>query len=223
MKPTLTVRQLVRTGFKRLGCWELNSEQKLTHKIDLPAQKGVYAFAVDGVVQYVGLASTSVRQRLGFYSKPAQSQRTNLRLNDLIRGRIEQGAVVEVLVGHPPEYDWNGLKVSGAEGLEAGLIAQFDLPWNLRGTTNRAVLVPAKSRATNSTDRVLNIIRRRPGMTELDIAKAMYGASAVQQDVNPDCRLLLKLKLVERCGLGGKGDPFTYRITEYAHPGSSPG
>jgi hypothetical protein len=162
-KPALTSRQLLGAGFQKVGCWELSSEQKLMHRIDLPAHKGVYAFAIDGVVQYVGLASTSVRQRLGFYSKPAQSQRTNIRLNEIIRGQIAQGAVVEVLVGHPPDHIWNGLKVSGAEGLEAGLIADFELPWNVRGSTSRAKLVSqTKGARTNTIDRILNLISRRP-------------------------------------------------------------
>ena len=101
-----------------IGCWELTSERKLAHTIELPAKSGVYAFAIDGVVQYVGLAARSLRQRLGFYQKPGATQRTNVRLNEVIRGRIEQGAVVEILIAHPPNYDWNGLKISGAEGLK---------------------------------------------------------------------------------------------------------
>lgn len=59
-------------------------------------------------------------------------------------------------------------------------------------------------------DRVLELIKQKPGMTELELAKAMYGKNAVQQDVNPDCRALVKLRLVERHGVGGPGDPFTY-------------
>jgi hypothetical protein len=55
-------------------------------------------------------------------------------------------------------------------------------------------------------------------MTELDIAKAMYGARAVQQQVNQQCRLLVKLGLVERFGVGGKDDPYTYRVTKSTDP-----
>jgi hypothetical protein len=172
---------------------------------------------VDGLVQYVGLASKSVRQRLGFYGKPGRGQSTNLRLNDVICGRIQQGAVVEILVAHPEDSDWNGLKISGPEGLEAGLIAEFDLPWNVRGSTKPAELVPSEGATKlTSADRVLEIVRRRPGLTELEIAQAMYGASAVQQQVNQDCRFLVKLKLIERLGVGGKGDPFTYRVTNFS-------
>lgn len=134
-KSKLTVMRLLESGFAEVGCWELSHTRDLTHRIDLPAVPGVYAFAIDGAVQYVGLASRSVRQRLGFYRRPGASQRTNVRLNEMIRGHIDQGSVVQILTAHPPDHEWNGLRVSGAEGLEAGLIAEFDLPWNMRGTT----------------------------------------------------------------------------------------
>ena len=86
----LTVERLTSGGFTEVGCWELNSTHDLAHQIDLPAKAGVYAFAIDGVVQYVGLASKSLRQRLGFYRKPGVSQRTNVRLNEIIRGHLHK-------------------------------------------------------------------------------------------------------------------------------------
>jgi hypothetical protein len=130
----------------------------------------------------------------------------------MIRGSLEKGSVVEILIAHPVDFEWHGLKVSGPEGLEAGLIRDFDLPWNKRGSPKTVSLDPSANGTGNPTDRALNIIKRRPGLTELEIAKAMYGQSAVQQDVNPECRFLVKLGLVERLGVGGKGDPFTYRV-----------
>ena len=134
-KPPLSVAQLLNAGFNEVGCWELNTESKLNCSVKLPALAGVYAFAVDGVVQYVGLASKSIRQRFGFYRTPGATQPTNIRLNEIIRGHVARGAIVEILVAHPPDGEWNGLLLRGAEGLEAGLIAQFNLPWNVRGTT----------------------------------------------------------------------------------------
>ncbi|HEY0164404.1 MAG TPA: GIY-YIG nuclease family protein, partial [Sphingomicrobium sp.] len=132
-KPHLTVQHLLQAGFEEVGCWELSSASDLAHQIDLPQAAAVYAFAIDQVVQYVGLASKSVRQRLGFYRKPAASQRTNVRLNDIIRGHLGRGTTVQILIAHPPQHRWNGLTIKGAEGLEAGLISEFDLPWNMRG------------------------------------------------------------------------------------------
>jgi hypothetical protein len=132
-KPALAVGRLAAGAFKPIGCGELGASDALSHSIELSADPGVYAFAIDGRVQYVGLASRSIKQRLNFYRKPGASQRTNVRLNGIIRGHLESGETVEILVAHPPDQDWNGFKVSGAEGLEAGLIAEFELPWNMRG------------------------------------------------------------------------------------------
>jgi hypothetical protein len=183
----------------------------------LPQKAGVYAFAINGIVQYVGLASKSLRQRLGFYRKPGASQRTNVRLNEIIRGHIEKGTVVQILIGHPPDFEWNGLRINGAEGLEAGLISEFELPWNMRGShtavpTEGAIAMrfPSRAKQEHVAQQVLEAVRRRPGMTELEIAKGIFGPAAVQPQVNPHCRKLLERGLVERKGGGGPGDPYVY-------------
>ena len=62
--------------------------------------------------------------------------------------------------------------------------------------------------------RILNAIKKQGGLTELQLAKKLYGRDAVQQNVNADCRLLVKKGLVERRGAGGRGDPFTYYLAE---------
>ena len=62
--------------------------------------------------------------------------------------------------------------------------------------------------------RVLNSVRKRAGMTELELAKMLYGPQAVQQSVNADCRFLVKKGLVVRKGAGGPGDPFTYHLPQ---------
>ena len=215
-KPPLQVTTLLDSGFREVGCWELNSARDLSHSIELPVQSGVYAFAIDGVVQYVGLASKSLRQRLGFYRKPGASQRTNVRLNEIIRGHLHKGIVVQILTAHPPDQEWNGFKIKGAEGMEAGIIEEFHLPWNMRGTqpapaAQKRQIVP---RRVNVAERILDCVKRRPGMTELEIAKAVHGSGAVQQQVNQDCRLLVQKGLIIRQGGGGRADPFTYRAKE---------
>lgn len=216
-KPVLTVERLIDGGFQEIGCWELNAVRDLSHSIDLPRKAGVYAFAIDGVVQYVGLASVSLHQRLNFYRKPGASQRTNIRLNGIIKARIEEGATVRILVAHPPEQKWNGFLIKSAEGLEAGLIADFELPWNMRGTnpTRASPRVapaadPDQTKSGRAADRVLDLVKRRPGLTELEIARALHGPSAVQQQVNKECRKLVKGGQIIRRGHGGAADPFTH-------------
>jgi hypothetical protein len=222
-KALLTVEHLFHSGFHEVGSWELGDSHDLQCRIELPRRAGVYAFAIDGVVQYVGLASTSVRQRLGFYRKPALTQVTNLRLNQIIRDEIGSGRTVQILIAHPPQFDWNGLKISGAEGLEAGLISEFDLPWNKRGTAQMAVKEQPTSprekmrRQIDVARKIADLVERQPGLTELEIAKAIYGPSAVQQQVNQQCRVLVSAGKIERRGTGGPSDPFTYRPSS-SHP-----
>ena len=214
MKPRLTTDRLIRGGFKEVGCWELNSVRDLVHSIGLPKSAGVYAFVIDGVAQYVGLASKSLHQRLGFYRKPGASQRTNVRLNEIIRGKLAKGTIVQIFTAQPSDHEWNGFRVKGAEGLEAGLIDEFDLAWNMRGTVRAvapASVPPRTASQSGIATRIVDLVRRRPGMTELEIAKAIYGPAAVQQQVNQHCRSLLKQGQVERNGSGGQADPFIYR------------
>lgn len=96
-------------------------------------EPGVYAFAIKGIVQYVGLASRGIAGRLYSYTRPGASQRTNVRLNSKISDLLTTGTLIEIFVAHPTDGDWNGMRLSGPQGLEAALIADYELPWNKRG------------------------------------------------------------------------------------------
>jgi hypothetical protein len=54
------------------------------------------------------------------------------------------------------------------------------------------------------------LISRRPGLTELALAKSLFGRMGYQQRVNSTCRHLFREGRVERHGTGGPGHPFTY-------------
>jgi hypothetical protein len=133
IKPPLSVETLRHGGFETIGRW-LHEEERLVCPKGLPASGGVYAFSIGATVVYVGLASRSLVQRLYYYGRPGPSQRTNIRVNALIREASARGEDVDVHFACPPSFAWNGFTVSGAEGLEAGLIQNFMLPWNMRGT-----------------------------------------------------------------------------------------
>ena len=59
-------------------------------------------------------------------------------------------------------------------------------------------------------DHLEQLVWRRPGLTELALAKAMFGRMGYQQRVNSTCRRLFREGRVERHGTGGPGHPFTY-------------
>lgn len=131
-KPELTTENLHRCGFRLSGRWILNSTGQLI--LDQPASHhvGVYAFAIDGIVLYVGVATMGLSRRLYFYGRPGPTQRTSLRLNDIIRKAVLSASIVEIYTAEPPDLEWNGLPVHGSAGLELGLIKKYKLPWNKR-------------------------------------------------------------------------------------------
>lgn len=131
-KPALSVERLLEGGFTTAGAWILANDN-IRCSSPLPNERGVYAFSIAGAVVYVGVASRSLLKRTYLYSKPGPTQRTNIRLNALIRHAIAEGKTVGVHFACPPQHSWNGLTIRGAEGLEAGLIAEYSLSWNVRG------------------------------------------------------------------------------------------
>lgn len=138
MLPQLSVETLLAGNFSLLGCWKLSERASLVLSGSAPNLPGVYAFAHDGVVQYVGVASTSLAKRLYFYGKPGPTQKTNIRLNAALRDLLEKGSEIEIYVATPPALEWSGWIVSGSEGLEAGIIKSYTLPWNMRGSARIA-------------------------------------------------------------------------------------
>ena len=59
-------------------------------------------------------------------------------------------------------------------------------------------------------DVIEQLVSLRPGLSELALAKSMFGRVGYQQRVNSTCRHLFREGRVERHGTGGPGHPFTY-------------
>jgi hypothetical protein len=130
-KPSLTVERLCAGGFTLAGAITL-SDGSLTLP-PLPKCPGVYAYAWSGQVRYIGVAIRSLAQRLYGYCRPGPTQRTNQRMNAFLLERLRGGERIEIYFATPPDLSWNGFKMSGPVGLEAGLISEFNLPQNIRG------------------------------------------------------------------------------------------
>jgi hypothetical protein len=131
-KPSLTVARLLDAGFTHYGDWVISDPRLVLPAI--PKLPGVYAFALDGVVQYLGVATRSLAQRLYGYVRPGPTQTTNQRVNEALLRLIVEGSSVAIYCATPPDFDWNGLPISGVAGLEIGLLRSFDLPWNITGS-----------------------------------------------------------------------------------------
>lgn len=73
---------------------------------------------------------------------------------------------------------------------------------------------PTSKRAQNELQSlILALVMERPDLTELEIAREVKGDTGYQQQVNQECRMLVAQSLIERSGLGGRGDPFRYRAS----------
>jgi hypothetical protein len=57
---------------------------------------------------------------------------------------------------------------------------------------------------------ILSLVTREPGLTEIEIAKHLFGRLGYQQRVNSTCRRLVHEDRVERREVGGPGHPFGY-------------
>jgi hypothetical protein len=131
-KQSLHAQTLLDAGFHRACGWALDDTGLLILTDALPKEVGVYAFVRAGVVMYVGVATMGLAKRIYYYARPGVSQRTSLRLNDIIRTELQSASEIDVLIAQPEDMQWNGLPVHGAAGLELGLIKAYALPWNMR-------------------------------------------------------------------------------------------
>jgi len=133
-KPTLYEKNLVEAGFETHSYWKSDEAGGIELSEKLPSEQGVYAFCIDGVAQYVGVATMGLAKRIYFYKKPGSSQKTSIRINDKINRLVEKSIEVRLLIANPDDLEWNGLPVHGCAGLELGLIKKYELPWNMRSS-----------------------------------------------------------------------------------------
>jgi len=102
-------------------------------ELDFIAERepGVYAYAVDGIVHYVGSAQRGLHGRFRRYAI-TRTMRTSKRVRDEILGLLAARRVVEIYTLIPPAFDWQGLPVDLIAGIEEGLIRQLRPTWNVR-------------------------------------------------------------------------------------------
>lgn len=127
------MRKLMMAGFELISECQLGESDAFQYSHRAPPGAVVYAFAVEGMVKYVGLTRFGLRTRLGHYVHGHEGQRTSARVKKLILDALRSGRRVEVLVAQPPELQWNGLPVDGPSGLETGLIRLIKPEWKQQG------------------------------------------------------------------------------------------
>ena len=133
VKPALTAQALAAGGFEVSSRWILTADSTLGLERPLPRSPGVYAFAMRGLVVYVGIASSGLARRLAFYIRPGSTQRKSQRVGARLAAELATVGSIDILTASPPNSVWNGWPINASAGLEVGLIANFDVPWNMRG------------------------------------------------------------------------------------------
>jgi hypothetical protein len=135
----LLASKLIEGGFLHIGAWEADSDGsiKFKGKESISSEPGVYTYAIDDIVHYVGSAQRGLKKRLRHY-EIAKTLRTVHRVRNEILLLLAAGQSVEVLVMVPPPLSLNGhLPIDSVAGLEEGLIRSFRPSWNRRGTGKR--------------------------------------------------------------------------------------
>ncbi|MBJ7437610.1 MAG: GIY-YIG nuclease family protein [Sphingopyxis sp.] len=127
------IEKLIEAQFVLLCDCSLTDDDSFGYSAATPSEAGVYAFAVDGWIKYVGLTRNALRTRLGHYIRGHKGQKTSAHIKGRILETLRAGARVQVLVATPPSFEWNGLPVDGAPGLETGLIRLIKPEWNRQG------------------------------------------------------------------------------------------
>jgi hypothetical protein len=59
-------------------------------------------------------------------------------------------------------------------------------------------------------DKIEMLVALNPGLTEAEIAAALFGDAGYQSRVSKACTSLMKSRRIERGGRGGRSDPFRY-------------
>lgn len=66
--------------------------------------------------------------------------------------------------------------------------------------------------------RIKERVTEQPGLTEAELALAIFGDDGYQQRVNSTCRRMIERGEIIRRGDGGQSDPFTYHLPEWKNP-----
>lgn len=134
------MKRLFEIGFAPVGCWRLRDgvlHLELTDKAE--HSNVLYAFISGDEVLYVGKTTQTLRRRLAWYLKPSETQSTNIRNNNAIRGLLATGREVDILA--LPDlglHRYGEFKINFAAALEDSIIQTLLPPWN--GTRRKGLL-----------------------------------------------------------------------------------
>lgn len=128
------LKLLLLLGFEEIGKWLLVGDKlKFVLSKYRNERNILYAFIVQGKVNYIGKSTMTLNHRMNEYKNPGPSQTTNIKNNERIKGLLQKNIVVQIFALVPKEkIFYNGFALNIAAGLEDNLLAQVRPPWNKR-------------------------------------------------------------------------------------------
>ncbi len=139
-------------GFFQVAEWRRSTDGIISCEGDVPSKPGLYLFAVEQHVRYVGSALERLDKWMQSYQRRQRDNRSNRPVHAGLAEAINKGERVEIYVRPIPENArnvWQGLPVSVILGVEAALIADLNPLWNRRG---RVLLLDTESVDEKSED-----------------------------------------------------------------------
>lgn len=67
-------------------------------------------------------------------------------------------------------------------------------------------------------DQIVALLRRQPGLTETELAQALFPDGAHRQRINASCQALVGARRLVRQGMGGNGAPYRYHLAGGPYP-----
>jgi hypothetical protein len=129
------MNRLLAIGFEEVGHWQQNGRGiKYVLSSHHKSQNLLYSFIVDGEIKYIGKTIKELSQRMYGYQNPGISQKTNSRINVLIKLQLEEDKFIKifVLVGIGL-LRYGNYEINLAAGLEDSLIKDLKPDWNYKG------------------------------------------------------------------------------------------
>jgi hypothetical protein len=115
----------------------------------LPTSEGIYAFVAKGELKYVG-AAKNLRKRLLSYLRRQKKPTSSRPVHGLLQIELGTGPVeVFVRLFNERTTLYENLPIDLVLGVEAGLIAKLNPPWNRRGVGRVVVMEIPTIRGVN--------------------------------------------------------------------------
>jgi len=136
LKRTLNLQSCKELGFRKIGSFYLRNGVVETNLIDIPNNNGVYFFAFNEEVTYVGMTQNGIKSRMYQYKNPGKRQETNKRINELIKTLLTVNYGVDIFFLEQSmlkdiQVKIDDLKVHSDEKLiERFLISGINPDWN---------------------------------------------------------------------------------------------